>query len=84
MLGKKKKQVKRLLPQKAEIIEEDEYEDDEEDYEEEEMEVPQRRPQKLKKNSSQSPELRNQEVLDVIEGNLNRALSALQFLRGRI
>lgn len=85
MFKKNKKQVKRLLPKKAEIIEDDEYEDEEEteeeEYEEDEEPV---RPQKKKKRPSEPVELRNQEVLDVIEGNINRALSALQFLRNKV
>lgn len=86
MFKKNKKQVKRLLPKKAEIIEDDEYEDEEEteeeEYEEEDEEPV--RPQKKKKRPSEPVELRNQEVLDVIEGNINRALSALQFLRNKV
>lgn len=85
MFKKNKKQVKRLLPKKAEIVEDDEYEDEEEteeeEYEEDEEPV---RPQKKKKRPSEPVELRNQEVLDVIEGNINRALSALQFLRNKV
>ena len=87
MLGKKKKkQVRRLLPKDAEIIDADEYEDEEEEEEdeEEELETPKGIHHKPLKKPSEPLELRNQEVLDVAEGNLHRALNAIQFLRNRI
>jgi len=56
--------------------EDEEEEEDIEDEEEEEEEEP-----KAKKPTKEDEKITRQEVCDVIEGNLNRALQLLQILR---
>ena len=69
-ISKKKKIV--------EEVDEEEEEEEEEDEEEEEEEVPTPTPTK---KSSTNKDITKQEIADIIEGNLNRALQLLQYLR---
>jgi len=66
-----------FISKKKKIIEEvDEEDEEEEDEEEEEEEVP-----TPTKKSSPNKDITKQEIADIIEGNLNRALQLLQYLR---
>ena len=75
--------TKRIKP-KREIIDADELdieeEDEEEEYEEPEP-VPLARTPKTKK---QGLDLELQDIIDVVEGNINRALQAINYLRTKI
>ena len=64
-------------PQVIEEIEEEEEEEEEEEDDEEEVPAP----KAVKKVDPNNKQITKEEVADVIEGNLNRALHLLQFLR---
>ena len=76
--AKKKKLVK---PVDEDFEEEESEEEEEVEEEEEEDEVP--TPSQLPKSKVQPTQDRitKQEVVDIIEGNLNRSLQLLQYLR---
>ena len=68
-----------FISKKKKIVEEvDEEEEEEEEEDEEEEEVPTPTPTK---KSSPNKDITKQEIADIMEGNLNRALQLLQYLR---
>jgi len=70
-----KAKKKKIVEEVEEVDEEDEEEEEEEDDEEEEP-----APTPTKK-SSPNKDITKQEIADIIEGNLNRALQLLLYLR---
>lgn len=69
-------------PKKAIAKQEDEEEEVEEEPEEEiEEEVEEEEPKQKVEKPANGKQLSKQELIDIVEGNLNRAIAILQYLR---